>query len=171
MNGPGHPASEGRAPAILLVAAAVVLLALMPAWRWMARPLPPPEGYAISAEAFSAKVDAMTARHATGEKTEDGGTVVRPPPGDVYLLASRWRFDPALELEVGRTYRLHVATADVTHGFNFPLGGADFLLVPGHAYVVTLTPAHPGDFAMQCSEYCGQSHSRMKSQVRIVPSR
>lgn len=164
-----HPVRERGVG--IFVALALALLALMPAWRWMATSLPQPESYALPTADFVAKLDAMISRYGTGEKTEDGGTVVRPPPGDIYLSASRWRFDPMLELEVNKTYRLHVASVDVLHGFNFPLGGADLLLEPGKVFVMTVKAAHPGPYAMQCSEYCGLNHSRMKGLVRVIPLR
>lgn len=155
-----------RLTLVAFVAAAVALFAAMPAWRWIVAPPPAVERHPISAEAFAARVDAMVAAHTVGT-TDDGVAVVRPPPGDIYLVARRWRFEPAFELDVGRTYRLHVTSADVMHGFNFPLGDADLLVMPGEDVVVSVSPTQSGRFAMQCSEYCGLEHSRMKAWVTV----
>lgn len=149
----------------LLVAAAVVLLAAMPAWRMSDAPTSAIFGQAP--EAFEAQVEAMVAAHATGE-VDDDVPVVRPPPGDVYMLARRWQFYPVLELQAGETYRLHVASVDVVHGFH--LGDSDLLLVPGQTSVVPVTPRAGERPVIQCSEYCGLRHSRMISWLRIMPA-
>lgn len=147
---------------------ALVLFAAMPAWRGY--PVPAPESYAITTEAFEAKVEAMIAAHGTGEEDDEGAPVVRPPPGDVYLLARRWQFYPAIEFQAGATYRLHVASADILHGFHAGgiAGGIDLLLNPGGAHVVELAPERPGQIVLQCSEYCGLRHSRMKAWLKVA---
>lgn len=157
-------AIRGRIPLLAAGLALLVLFAAMPAWRYGDAPEFP--RYAISAEAFEAKVDAMIRDRTTGAE-EDGVPVVHPPPGDVYLLARRWQFYPVLELEAGRSYRLHVASVDVLHGFH--LGDIDLLLVPGAAAVVPLTPDGSDRVVIQCSEFCGLRHNRMTAWVRIVP--
>lgn len=152
----------------MLATATLALVVIMPAWRWVWAPVPLPETYPVTAEAFLTRVDAMTAAYATGEQTADGLAVVHPPPGDIYLAAQRFRFTPVLELEAGRTYHLHVTTVDDVHGFTFPLANIDLLLVPDLAVVVHLAPIADGRYTIQCSEYCGLDHSRMKGWVRVV---
>ncbi|MFN3077976.1 MAG: quinol oxidase [Alphaproteobacteria bacterium] len=156
-----------RLAAVVFGILVVSLSAAMPAWRWIGKPPPVEERYATTADDFAQRVAAMTAAHATGEM-DDEVPVVRPPAGDIYLLARRFGFSPVLELEVGKHYRLHVATIDVLHGLNLPLGGTDLLLLPGQAVVLPLTPTREGYHAVQCSEYCGLRHSRMKSHLRVV---
>src|SRR5690242_9552398 len=96
-----------------VLAAVVVLFAAMPAWRGYSPP--PVASYAMTADAFEAKVDAQVKAHATGETLADGIPVIRPPAGDVYVLARRWSFWPVVELEEGKAYRLHVASVDILH--------------------------------------------------------
>ncbi len=49
----------------------------------------------------------------------DGRSFVHPPAGsDVYLIARLWQWWPMLELEEGKTYRLHLASMDWLHGFS-----------------------------------------------------
>ncbi len=154
----------GTWAAAVLALAMLVLVAAMPIWR----PAPPPgEGYAIDPAAFAERVDAMIARHGTGEEVE-GVPVVRPPPGDVFLLAQRFAFYPALELRAGVTYRLHATSLDILHGLHGP--DIDRLLVPGRAEVVELTPTAAGDLVLKCSEYCGSDHNAMTAVVRILPA-
>ena len=160
------PVSDSWWGVISLVMATLALVSVMPAWRWVWSPELRPVPYEITAESFLTKLDSMIALYSTGDLIEEI-PVVHPPPGDIYLTAQRFRFFPALELEKGRTYRLHVAAIDSVHGFTFPLAQADLLLVPGSATVVALTPGVIGCYAMQCSEYCGLGHNRMKGWVLV----
>lgn len=159
-------ALRGPVPFAAVLAAIIVLFAAMPAWR--GKPPPPVETYAMSAAAFEAKVDAQVKAHATGEMVADGIPVVRPPPGDVYVLARRWHFWPVVELRAGETYRLHVASVDILHGFHLD-DRVDLLLAPGEAHAFTVTASQWRPLVMQCSEYCGLEHNRMKATLRVIP--
>jgi cytochrome c oxidase subunit 2 len=71
--------------------------------------------------------------------------VVAPPPGsDVYLLARLWSFWPILELEKGKTYRLHLTAMDYNHGFSLQPANINIQMVPGFEHVVTVTPNQSG---------------------------
>lgn len=149
-----------------LLAVFIALFAAMPAWRGYTPAAV--ATYAIPPEAFADKVEAMVAAHATGEVVAEGIPVVRPPEGDVYVLARRWEFYPVVELVEGKSYRLHVASVDILHGFHLS-AERDFLLTPGLAHSFAVTPAAGDRLIMQCSEYCGLQHNRMKATVRILP--
>jgi cytochrome c oxidase subunit 2 len=148
----------------LIALAAVMALAFvaMPAWRGM--PGAVVDSYAIDEAAFEAKLDAMVERWRVGE--DEGVPIVRPPPGDIYLAAERWRFRPLLELQAGGSYRIHVASRDILHGV--VIGGREALLAPGQAAVLTVTPAEPGKITVVCSEYCGLEHNKMRNWVVVV---
>jgi len=149
----------------LLIAAGAVLallFAAMPAWRGLERARF--ESHPVAAAEFEAKVAAMVGRDKVGE--EDGVAVVRPPPGDVYVTAERWRFSPILQLAPSQRYRIHVASRDVLHGV--VVAGQEALLVPGHEAVLTLTTPAEGRFTMVCSEYCGLEHNKMRHWVTVV---
>jgi cytochrome c oxidase subunit 2 len=164
MIGGAEMRGSHRPVSALVAVAALALFAAMPLWRWVAAP-PAEERYAIEPAAFEAKVDAMTAAYATGAEVK-GVPVVRPPAGDVYLLARRWEFHPVLELEAGKTYRLHVASSDVIHGFHS--AGVDRLLAPGSAAVLTITPDSAGSIGVQCSEFCGAEHNKMTARILVI---
>jgi cytochrome c oxidase subunit 2 len=165
-----------RAAVVALGLVILALVAAMPAWRGY----PPPaqvRSYAISAADFAAKVEAQVKAHATGEviverdhlgnQVGEDIPVVRPPAGDVYVQAKRWAFGPILELRAGETYRLHVASIDILHGFHLT-DDLDLLLVPGEAQVFEVRPVDGERMVMQCSEYCGIQHNRMKATVRVL---
>ncbi|MEI6986423.1 MAG: quinol oxidase [Rhodospirillaceae bacterium] len=154
--------TERRVEAALALVLAL-LFAAMPAWRGGNRS-GAIETYAISNEMFRAKLDAMIAGSRIGN--EDGVPIVRPPPGDVYLAAERWRFYPALELQAGQSYRIHVASLDILHAV--VINGHEALLVPGLAAVLELTPPLPGKLTVVCSEYCGLEHNKMRHWITVL---
>lgn len=140
-----------------------VLFAAMPAWRGLERARF--ETHPVAAADFEAKVAAGIARDRVGE--EDGVPVIRPPPGDVWVAAARWRFEPHLELTAGRSYRLHLASRDILHGA--VIAGKEALLVPGTEAVLEVTPAEAGKITLVCSEYCGLEHNKMRQWVTVKP--
>jgi cytochrome c oxidase subunit 2 len=157
----------GRTPAerlavALFAAAFLALLAAMPGWR--ADDRPDPGSYAMAPAAFAAWEEAFAARYATDA---EGRPVVRPPPGDVPVLARRFAFVPELELQAGHTYRLHLSAGDTVH--SAVLDGREVLLVPGRVAMVTITPLAPGPLELRCGEYCGLGHSRMRGGIVVVP--
>ncbi len=154
--------ATGKGALIGVGAVLIALFLAMPAWRGL--PQAAFESEAVDDPAFEAEVDAMVARYGVGE--EEGVPVVRPPPGDIYLTAQRWRFWPNLELQAGAAYRIHVASRDIIHGV--VIGGHEALLVPGRAAVLSVTPAEPGRITLVCSEYCGIEHNKMRTWMTVL---
>lgn len=158
---------NSRSLSVIYVIIALGLFAHMPVWGWiMDGGAPMPESYEIAPEDFAEKMRSMSDAYATGEE-ESGIPVVHPPEGDIYLMAYKFGFEPVLELDAGKSYRLHVSSVDILHGLNFPLADADTLLSPGVARVMPLEPTESGRFAMICSENCGLDHNRMKGWVIV----
>ncbi len=147
------------APVALLLATLIMLVGWL-SERTGGDPLPV-DSYAADAVAFTARYDAMVAEHG-----REDGAVVRPPPGDVYMRVKRWDFSPALELEPGRTYRLHLLSEDVVH--SAAIGEAEVLLEPGTVKVVTLVAPKAGRVRIQCGEYCGLGHTKMIGSIEVV---
>lgn len=139
--------------AALFAVVAALMLAAWPGWRMDEAPA----GYAQEPHDFLERVEAFAG----------GRDVVRPPPGDVPLLARRFEFWPALELKAGQTYRLHVGSVDGVHAL--ALDGRETLLVPGRVQVFEVTPAAPGPLDLRCNEYCGLGHNKMRGAVTVIP--
>ena len=141
--------------AVLVMAATLGLLAAWPGWR--VGEVSERDAYVQPAEISIEAAEAFAATH--------GGEVVRPPPNsDVPVIARRFEFWPQLELQAGQTYRLHVAAADTVH--TLVVNGRELSLVPGEVRVVEVTPRH-GELPLQCGEYCGLGHNRMRQAVRV----
>lgn len=120
---------------------------------------------AVTSETFTERAEAYAAAHAVGER--GGMPLIRPDPGaEVPVIARRFQFWPALELVAGQTYRLRLAAVDNVH--SVAIAGQEVLLIPGHAYLMEITPAAVGMLPMQCAEYCGLGHNRMGGDIRVV---
>ncbi len=140
-----------------------LLFLAQPAWRGLTR-ASEIQTTPIASSEFETKLAEQNARFKVGE--EDGVPVVRPPPGDVFIAAGRWRFLPVLELQPHQSYRFLVASEDILHGV--VIGGKEALLVPGQAAIMPVTTSEPGKFSMVCSEYCGLEHNKMRHWVTVI---
>lgn len=151
-------------------AVAVMLASLILLVGWLAgrtgSDILPAESYLAVGTDFQTRFQAQTAAFGTGQSVE-AAPIVRPPPGDVYMRARRWEFSPALELQPGKTYRLHLLSEDVVH--SAAIGDAEVLLEPGTVKVVTLAALTTGRIRIQCGEYCGLSHTKMIGSIEVLP--
>src|SRR6266498_3464076 len=78
-----------------------------------------------------------------------------------------YRTTPALYLKKGQTYRLHLSSMDLVHGFSlFPLN-LNFMVLPGYEYVLTITPTTTGEVYVVCNEFCGIGHHQMVGKITV----
>jgi len=91
------------------------------------------------------------------------------PTIDVTL--SRYAFSPErIEVLLGERVRLNVVSADATHGFRVKeLGLNARIPADGRTVTVELTPKEAGTFEINCSEYCGTGHRRMRAWLIVRP--
>ena len=160
----------GRLEKSWLIAALVwciFMTIMMPLWFFYGRQNVPTETYRITAEAFNQKVSDFVGEHQIGE--ESGIPIVAPPPGsDVYLRASQFQWYPILQLEQGETYRLHLSSTDVQHGFSLQPVNINLQLLPGYDYVATIVPTTRGEFTVVCNEFCSLGHHVMTGKLIVV---
>lgn len=127
------------------------------------------EAYRVKPEAFAKKVEAMVAKYKVREEGNTGIPVVRPPAGtDVYMLARIWEWWPILELEKGKTYRLHLSSMDWQHGFSLQPVNINIQVHPNYEMVLTIKPTQAGEFSVVCNEYCGVGHHTMLGRIHVV---
>lgn len=155
---------KGFAPMALLAASLILALGWLMG-RTGGLDILPAQSYAADVSEFHGRHLALLAAHGTGQVV-DGIPVVRPAPGDVPVLVKRWEFSPALELEAGKTYRLHLLSEDVVH--SAAIGESEVLLSPGQVKVVTLVAPASGRVRIQCGEYCGLGHTKMIGSIEVV---
>ncbi|HXF84263.1 MAG TPA: hypothetical protein VNK49_02650 [Anaerolineales bacterium] len=144
----------------------VFLTLMMPLWYFMGKQNVPAESYRVSREQFAAKVNAFVEQYKIGE--ENGVPIVAPPPGsDVYLRASTWQWYPILQLEKGQTYRLHLSSMDLQHGFSLQPVNINLQVLPGYDYVATIVPTTTGEFMVVCNEFCSLGHHTMVGKIIV----
>lgn len=64
--------------------------------------------------------------------------------------------------------KLVMTSRDVIHSFYVPAFRMKHDVVPGRYYTAWFEAKTPGDFAIECAEYCGTSHSRMLGKVHVL---
>lgn len=145
---------------------AIIMFVMMPLWHVYGKQNPSAETYKTTPADYQKAVDAFVAKYKVGE--EKGVPVVAPPPGsDIYLLAKQWSWSPVLKLKKDETYRLHLSSADVLHGFSlYPLS-INFMVIPGYEHVVTITPTQTGEYHVVCNEFCGLGHHMMVGKIIV----
>jgi cytochrome c oxidase subunit II len=120
----------------------------------------------VTREQFAAQVNEFVTAYQIGE--ENGIPVVAPPPNsDVYLRASTWQWYPILQLEKGQTYRLHISSMDLQHGFSLQPVNINLQIIPGYDYVATIVPTSTGEFTIVCNEFCNLGHHTMVGKVIV----
>jgi cytochrome c oxidase subunit 2 len=75
---------------------------------------------------------------------------------------------PMLELEKGQSYRLHLSSIDLQHGFSLQPLNINIQVHPGYESVMTITPTTSGEFGIVCNEYCGLGHHTMTGRIYVV---
>ena len=147
----------------------LIMFFMMPYWHLYGQQNLANEAYRTTPEAYQKKVDEMIAKYKVREETEQKIPVVHPPAGaDVYLVARLWLWYPMLELEAGKSYRIHLMSLDWLHGFSLQPENINIQVHPGYDHVITVTPTQPGAYSIICNEYCGISHHTMASKLHVV---
>jgi cytochrome c oxidase subunit II len=144
----------------------LVLSIMMPYWHFKGRQNSRGEAYAVKPADFLARAETFVAANKVG----DLGVLplVEPPPGgDAYLVARMWSWYPALRLRKGETYRVHLSSLDLQHGFSLQPLNMNFQVLPGYDHVLTLTPTSTGEFTIVCNEFCGIGHDRMIGKILV----
>jgi cytochrome c oxidase subunit 2 len=145
----------------------IILFATMIGWHLAGQQTAPRETYTVSPERFTQLTNDFIQQYKVRE--EKGFPVVRPPAGgDAYLLASTWQWSPILELKKGQTYRIHISSKDLQHGFSLQPLNYNLQVLPGYDYVMKLTPQETGEFTIVCNEYCGIGHHLMVGKLIVT---
>lgn len=109
------------------------------------------------------------ANHAAGHGNHAPDEAV-PAPVDVYLMATRWLFEPAtLRLAVGQAYRFRMMALDIGHGASIQLGrGSRMIRLPaGVLNEQVLTFTRPGEHLLYCTTFCGPGHDLMSGRIVV----
>lgn len=144
----------------------LIMFAMMPLWHFYGKQNMSNEAYKVPFSEYSQKVTEMVSAYQVG--TEANLPIVHPPVGsDVYMYGGGFMWYPILELEKDQSYRLHLSSADVQHGFSLQPVNINLQVIPGYDMVVKITPDQAGDFHIICNEYCGIGHHQMLGKIIV----
>jgi cytochrome c oxidase subunit 2 len=139
---------------------------MMPYWHFRGKQNATGEAYSVAPQAFFQRVNSFIADNKVGEM--DSFPIVEPPPGgDAYLLGMMWNWFPVIKLREGETYRLHISSLDLQHGFSLQPMNMNFQILPGYDHVLTVTPPSTGIFNIVCNEFCGIGHHNMTGKIIV----
>jgi cytochrome c oxidase subunit 2 len=106
---------------------------------------------------------------------------IMTPPADavpVYVTAKQWMWKFAypdgrqamdeLTVPVHRRIMLVMTSRDVIHSFYVPAFRMKHDVVPGRYYTAWFEATTTGVFPIECAEFCGNNHSMMLGQVRVL---
>lgn len=145
----------------------LVLTAMMPIWFYMGHQNVPTETYRVTAEQYTQLVMDSITQHQVGD--QNGIPIVEAPPGsDIYLWARQWQWFPILQMKKGETYRLHISSTDIQHGFSLQPTNLNLQILPGYDYVATVTPTQSGEFSVICNEFCSIGHHLMTGKIIVT---
>jgi cytochrome c oxidase subunit 2 len=88
----------------------------------------------------------------------------------VEVTASRYKFEPArIEVKQGEIVELVLRSADTDHGLAIKAYGVKVAIPKGGEPVgVSFVASRIGAFPIECSEYCGSGHKRMKGELVVT---
>lgn len=145
---------------------ALIMFFMMPYWHIAGEQNISNEAYKVIPEQYGKKTEAEAAKYTV--RMENDVPVVAPPAGaDVYMLARLWEWWPVLELEKGKSYRLHLSSLDWQHGFSLQPENINVQVHPEYELVMTVTPTSSGEFAVVCNEFCGIGHHTMVGKIYV----
>lgn len=144
----------------------LIMSITMPYWHFQGKQNSTGESYEVEPEAFIKRVSQFVETNQVDEM--NNVPIVEPAPGgDAYLLGQMWRWYPVLKLKQGQTYRLHISSADLQHGFSIQPLNMNFHILPGYDHVLTITPTTAGEFSIVCNEFCGIGHHMMTGKIIV----
>jgi cytochrome c oxidase subunit II len=92
------------------------------------------------------------------------------PVRRVEIVASRYAFEPAVvEARQGETVEIVARSKDTDHGIAIKALGVKLAIPKGGAAAsATFVAEQAGRFPIECSEYCGSGHKRMKGELVVA---
>ena len=123
--------------------------------------------YSITPDEFQGKVSDFKDR---AEETDRG---LVPAGEDVYVGALQWGWDGLpVVLEAGKTYRFHLGSYDVQHGFSVRneenlSQQISLQILPDYEWVVEMQFDEPSTYHVVCNEFCGNGHRSMHGAIHV----
>lgn len=153
-----------------MVIALILCLSLfvwMIMWHVYGKQNPSSITYRTSTAEFGKLSEAYIKKNMIG--ADNGVPVVRPDANsDVFLLAEMWRWSPVLVLQKDQSYKFHISSRDLVHGFSIQPVNMNFQVYPTYDYVLEIKPTESGEFKIICNEFCGIGHHAMIGKIVVI---
>ena len=95
-------------------------------------------------------------------------TIVEGEEYDLYIVASRFSFDPnQVAVPRGATVNIYATSADVQHGFILRDTNVNMMVIPGQVSKLSAKFDKVGTFDFVCQEYCGLGHAVMFGKIVV----
>lgn len=152
---------------------AMIMFVMMVYWHINGKQNLSNEVYKTTTEMFAAKTEAFVAENTIRTETSQANPDLKIPvvkanaKGEAFLQARLWAWYPILELEAGKTYKIHLSSVDYNHGFSLQPVNINIQVIPGYEHVVKMTPTKAGTYAIVCNEYCGIGHHTMLGRIYV----
>jgi cytochrome c oxidase subunit II len=95
-------------------------------------------------------------------------TYLKPDGSQATQITGTPESVPEMVVPVGRTVRIKLESADVTHSFFVPKALYKRMAIPGRSGEFDMTFDQPGVYPGNCTQYCGLDHTHMIFQVRVL---
>ena len=86
-----------------------------------------------------------------------------------------WKFEypngeitSELNIKSGETVKLEMESTDVIHAFYVRDLHIKFDIIPGRVKEIWITPETPGEYWIQCAEFCGAFHGAMRTKMTVA---
>jgi len=152
---------------VIALVLCIMLFVWMVLWHVYGRQNPSSITYRTNTVEFGKLSDAYVKQNMVG--MDKGVPIVRPQPNsDVFVHAQMWRWSPVLIFEKDQSYKLHISSTDVQHGFSLQPVNMNFQVYPGYDYVLEFKPTETGEFKIICNEFCGIGHHTMIGKIVVI---
>ncbi|MBW7857565.1 MAG: cytochrome C oxidase subunit II [Leptonema sp. (in: Bacteria)] len=154
----------------------LVMFVMMPFWHFKGKQNSTGEAYRVTAQDFDNRVKQFVETNTVDQyevgKNSKGEPITIPivepsPGGDAYIRARMWDWYPILKLKEGQSYRIHISSMDLGHGFSLMPINMNFQVSPGYDHVLTMTPTRKGEYEIICNEFCGIGHHKMVGKIIV----
>jgi cytochrome c oxidase subunit 2 len=104
----------------------------------------------------------------TAPFNEPGVKELAPGRYEATFIAQTFMFTPnEIEISAGSDVTFVATSRDVIHGFKIVGTPANMMVVPGQISKITVHFDKPGEYLLECHEYCGGGHHAMFGKVIV----
>lgn len=128
-------------------------------------------GYGIGINQAEDKSNMLQAEEMINNAPFDRPGLVQLGPEEyrATIVAFASGFEPnVIEIPPGSTVHFEIASKDVTHSYAIMDTMINLKVIPGQVSTYSYTFDQPGEFKVQCTEYCGLGHDLMQGKIIVA---